>query len=159
MQRKSKILFFALFFLFSLRGMADDITELDPATQDKFREVAGMLRCPTCTGLSVLGSDAPFSVQIKAMVKEQVVAGKSKDDILAFFTTRYGPWILREPPKTGINLVAWFFPVALLCLGPLLIWFFVWRHRKVVSTFGVRSSADVLVEFEDNLAALRKDRA
>ena len=35
------------------------------AKEELYREVAGELRCPTCTGLSVLDSDAPFSVQIK----------------------------------------------------------------------------------------------
>ena len=40
-----------------------------------FRDVAGELRCPTCTGLSVLDSDAKFSVQIKDEVREQLEKG------------------------------------------------------------------------------------
>ena len=34
-----------------------DDTALD---QDVFKDVAADLRCPTCTGISVLDSDAPF---------------------------------------------------------------------------------------------------
>ena len=60
-----------------------------------FKDVAGELRCPTCTGLSVLDSDASFSVQIKDQVDEQIKEGKSKDEILSFFVERYGPWILK----------------------------------------------------------------
>jgi cytochrome c-type biogenesis protein CcmH/NrfF len=97
---------------------------------ENFRDVAADLRCPTCTGISVLDSDAPFSVQIKNEVKDQLAAGKGKSEILRFFTDRYGPWILREPPKEGINLWAWIIPGGILLLGPLLIWYFVWNYRQ-----------------------------
>ena len=125
------------------------------AKGEMFRDVAGSLRCPTCTGLSVLESDARFSQQIKELVLEQVEAGKPKDEILAFFTERYGPWILRAPPKSGVNLLAWVLPLGLLILGPPIVWLTVWRRRRVVSTFGVRPVADVMKEFEDRLAAMR----
>jgi cytochrome c-type biogenesis protein CcmH/NrfF len=98
---------------------------------ENFRDVAADLRCPTCTGLSVLDSDAPFSVQIKNEVKDQLAAGKDKSEILRFFTDRYGPWILREPPKEGINLWAWIIPGGILLLGPILIWYFVWKKDAV----------------------------
>jgi len=97
---------------------------------ENFRDVAADLRCPTCTGISVLDSDAPFSVQIKNEVKDQLAAGKGKTEILRFFTDRYGPWILREPPKEGINLWAWIIPGGILLLGPFLIWYFVWNYRQ-----------------------------
>src|SRR5690606_10513159 len=71
---------------------------------DEFRHIAEQLRCPTCQNLSVLGSDAPFSKQIRDIVGEQMQAGKSEKEIIAFFTERYGPWILREPPKEGVSL-------------------------------------------------------
>lgn len=121
----------------------------------QFRDVANDLRCPTCTGLSVLDSDAPFSKQIKDLVEEKVKEGHSKTEILAFFVDRYGPWILREPPKEGFNILAWVFPVALLTLGPLGVWFFVWRRRRLVHTFGVRSAEEILQEFEDHLLRMK----
>lgn len=125
---------------------------------DEFRDVAGELRCPTCTGLSVLDSDAQFSVQIKDEVKKQLAQGKSKQEILDFFTERYGPWILREPPKSGVNLVAWWLPIALLILGPLGVWFYVWRRPVAVPTYGVRSTAEILREMETELARLKGGR-
>lgn len=123
--------------------------------QLEFLDISKELRCPTCVGLSVLESDAPFSVQIKDIVKEQVVAGKSKDEILTYFTERYGPWILRSPPKKGFNLIAWALPIAVLLGGPPLVWFFVWRKRRIVVTQGVRSTDDILAEMKARLAALR----
>lgn len=122
---------------------------------DTFRDVANELRCPTCTGLSVLDSDAAFSTQIRDIVKEQVAAGKSKPEILKYFTERYGPWILRMPPTAGFNALAWALPLGLLLLGPPLVWFFVWRKRKVVSTMGVRGAEDIVAEMNTQLMALR----
>lgn len=136
----------------------EDVKKVYPTEGPKgeeFMDVAKELRCPTCTGLSVLESDAKFSVQIKDIVKEQVEAGKSKDEILTYFTERYGPWILRSPPKTGFNILAWALPIGVLLLGPPLVWFFVWRKRRVVSTQGVRSSDDILLEMHDKLQILR----
>jgi cytochrome c-type biogenesis protein CcmH/NrfF len=120
-----------------------------------FHDVASSLRCPTCTGLSVLESDARFSQQIKDIVLEQVDAGKSKDEILKYFTERYGPWILRSPPAKGFNILAWALPLAILVLGPPLVWFFVWRRRRVVSTMGVRSAEDIIKEMNMRLEGLR----
>jgi cytochrome c-type biogenesis protein CcmH/NrfF len=123
--------------------------------QDLFRDIASELRCPTCTGLSVLESDAKFSTQIKDIVKEQVEAGKSKDEVLQYFTERYGPWILRAPPKTGFNAIVWVLPSAALLLGPLLVWLLVWRRRPAAPVVAVRSVEEIIREMDERLAALR----
>jgi cytochrome c-type biogenesis protein CcmH/NrfF len=120
--------------------------------QEEFREIAGQLRCPTCTGLSVLDSDASFSVQIQNIVKEKLQEGKSEKEILEFFTLRYGPWILREPPKEGFDLIAWLFPIALMIFGPMLVWLLVWRRSKERQSqqhvVVLRSVEEILEEFE-----------
>jgi cytochrome c-type biogenesis protein CcmH/NrfF len=126
--------------------------------QDLYLEVASELRCPTCTGLSILDSDAAFSVQIKNQVKEQLAAGKSEKEILGFFVERYGPWILRSPPVQGVNSLAWFLPIGAMFLGPLLIWFFLGRKSSVVvaSAFEkVRSSEVIIAEMQARINSLK----
>lgn len=125
------------------------------ALGEQFRDVAKELRCPTCTGLSILESDARFSVQIKDLVKEQVEAGKNKQEILQFFTERYGPWILRSPPKTGFNILAWAIPIGMMLIGPILIWLFVWRKRRVITSLGVRPIEAIVEEMNSRLETLR----
>lgn len=133
------------------------ILETD-ALSEQFRDISQNLRCPTCTGLSVLESDAAFSVQIKDLVQEQVEAGKSKADILDYFEQRYGPWILRSPPKTGFNLLAWGIPLGLLVLGPVMLWILIWRRKTVVDTLGARSDDAIIKELEDRLTTMRTAR-
>ncbi len=122
----------------------------------KFVETASALRCPMCTGLSVLDSDAGFSKQIKDEVKLQVGNGKSKEEILNFFVKRYGPWILREPPKSGLGLLAWGVPSSLLVLGPFFVWFFVWRKRRENEEVPVRPAEHIVAEMKIEIEKLRQ---
>ncbi|RYZ56642.1 MAG: cytochrome c-type biogenesis protein CcmH [Proteobacteria bacterium] len=122
-----------------------------------FRDVAKEFRCPTCTGLSVLESDAGFSVQIKEQVQEQINLGKNHDQIVEYFVERYGAWILREPPAKGINAIAWIVPITLLCLGPILIWLLVWKRRVKADSHGVRSSTVILAEMQESLQRLKRE--
>jgi cytochrome c-type biogenesis protein CcmH/NrfF len=126
---------------------------------DAFRDIAKDLRCPTCTGLSVLESEAKFSVQIKDIVREKMEAGKDRQEILDFFVERYGPWILRSPPKKGFNILAWAFPIAIMLSGPPLIWFFVWRKRKVIQAYGVRSNDSIIEEMHGRITQLKEGKA
>jgi len=160
MNRSVKILGLVLGLCsFAVHSKADDSLKKVYPSEGKvgleFRDIAKELRCPTCTGLSVLESDAQFSVQIKDIVLEQVNAGKSKSEILEHFTERYGPWILRAPPKEGVNLLAWIVPLALLTVGPILLWLLVWRRKKVDHGLKVRPTDDIVAEMNQRIDMLR----
>ena len=144
-------------FAQSTASIAKEFSALPPEQKILFEEISNDLRCPTCTGLSILQSDAAFSLQIRQAVLDQVKTGKERSEIIDFFTERYGLWILREPPKKGFHFLAWLIPSLFLILGPLLIWFFIWRKRQQVSTFGVRPTSEILKEFEEKIKAQRKD--
>lgn len=132
--------------------------KLEGAMKDKFRFVAKDLRCPTCQGMSVLESDAKFSLQIKDMVESKIREGWDKSKILKFFTDRYGPWILREPPKEGFSLVAWVLPIILLLAGPVFLYLGTFRKRIEVPTEGVRGRGMLLEEMLNRLESMKSDR-
>lgn len=119
---KIKLIFILILISFTSFA-ADGLDEnIDPKL---YKEIAGQLRCPSCQGMSVLESDANFSVQIKDEVKRQLLQKKEKNEILRFFSERYGIWILRQPPMHGYHLIIWLLPVAFLLLGGgAIIWFF-----------------------------------
>ena len=135
------------------------LLELDGLSEEQrlsYREVADQLRCPTCNGVSVLQSDAPFSQQIKLIVGQKVRQGESQETIVDYFTDRYGYWIRREPPMEGMHMMAWIPPIAMLILGPFFIWFFFWRRRRSLPHVPVRSAEDILAEMDTRLAELRR---
>ncbi len=110
------VLIIAMGCLFSTPLLAQDAKEL------RLQNLYNQLRCPTCQGLSVKDSEAGFSVQIRNKVDELVDAGKSDEEIRAFFVKRYGEWILRSPPKEGFNLVLWILPGVGIALALILVW-------------------------------------
>ena len=84
--------------------------------EDQVRKIAHELRCPTCQGLSVKESEAGLSLNMKSKIRDMLIAGKSKAEILQFFEERYGEWILRSPKKAGFNLLLWGLPGLLIVL-------------------------------------------
>ncbi len=135
------------------------LEHLTPAQSEQLKEVGNELRCPTCTGLSVLQSDTPFSLEIKNVVAEQIVSGKTNKDILNFFRDRYGLWILRTPPAEGFHWTAWGIPVGACVLGAFAIWLLFWRRRREPERLGVSSTQELLEHMEVELAELRLGRS
>ncbi len=132
-----------------------NVEQLTPQQQELYKVLADELRCPTCTGLSVLQSDAPFSVEIKNAIVEQVQAGKKEKEILNFFNERFGLWILRSPPKEGFHWLAWFLPLGLILFSIVFIWVGFWRKKSAPLSLGLRKTEDILAQMADELASMR----
>lgn len=89
--------------------------------EDRARGIEAQLRCPTCQGLSIADSPAASAAQMRSLVREQLAAGASDDEVRAFFTARYGRWILLDPPPSGPDLALWLVPAAILAIGAALV--------------------------------------
>lgn len=94
---------------------------LDPPREARVQALGKQLRCPMCQGLSIADSSSSAARAQMDKVRELVAAGKSDQEIRDYFTSRYGEWALLEPPATGMNLLVWLLPLALLVGGGLAI--------------------------------------
>lgn len=90
-----------------------------PSPVDRTQRLAAQLRCPVCQSESVADSPSETARQMRALIAEQVAAGYSDQEILAYFVDRYGTWILLDPPPSGGNAVLWMAPAAALLVGGL----------------------------------------
>ena len=97
--------------------------------EERFKKLSNELRCPTCQGLAVKDSEAGFSTSIKGKIRDLMEKGNSDEEIKAYFTERYGEWILRAPPVSGFNLVLWILPGAAIITGFLWV---LYRSKKWV---------------------------
>jgi cytochrome c-type biogenesis protein CcmH len=79
------------------------------------------LRCPVCQGLNVAESRSEAAVAMQARIRELVSLGYSEEQVIAYFTDRYGDWVLLEPPREGLNWLLWLGPVVLLGGGLLSV--------------------------------------
>ena len=92
-----------------------------PALEARVKEVAGLLRCPVCQGLSVADSPSTMAQNMRGQVSELVAAGYDQEQILAYFERSYGEFVRLKPPLRGVNWLVWLAPVAGLLLGALVI--------------------------------------
>jgi cytochrome c-type biogenesis protein CcmH len=101
----------------SPRGQRLEGVALDTRTE----EVAALLRCPVCQGLSVADSPSTMAGNMRAQVKELVAAGYDQEQILAYFERSYGEFVRLQPPLRGVNWLVWLAPVLGLLLGAAVI--------------------------------------
>jgi class 3 adenylate cyclase len=44
---------------------------------------------------------AGLALEMKDVVRQQLAAGRTPDEVKAYFVAKYGEWILLEPPRRG----------------------------------------------------------
>ncbi len=93
----------------------------DVQLESRVFEIAQKLRCPSCVSESVADSSAPIAQQMRVVIQEQLEQGRTDAEIFGYFQDRYGDWILLDPPKRGIHLVAWILPIVIGVLALVVV--------------------------------------
>lgn len=93
-------------------------------------EIAKDLRCAVCQNQPVAESNSDLAKDMRVIIREQLVAGKSRTEILDYFVQRYGDYVLLKPPYARTGTVLWILPPVLLLLLAVLAWFFIRRHAQ-----------------------------
>lgn len=78
--------------------------------------LAKELRCPASLNQSLYESEKPIASELKAKIYELLREGKSREEIFAFFSERYGAQIRYEPAKNASTAVLWVFPAVMIVL-------------------------------------------
>lgn len=94
----------------------------DPALEARATRLAQELRCPVCQGLAIHDSPSPLAQDMRDLIRAQVAAGATDDDVRQYFISKYGEWVLLEPKPEGFNLLVYLLPaLALLAGGGLIV--------------------------------------
>lgn len=118
----------ALSLLLSLSLQAAQVEEAELESQT--RDLARQLRCLVCQGENVWESNSPLAGQMRDLVRDRLQAGESPQQIKTYLESRYGDFVLMEPPKHGLNWLLWLGPFVLLAAGALLLKRTLTRWRK-----------------------------
>ena len=76
-----------------------------------------MIMCPVCPAETIDQAQVEISFQMRAVIREMLAEGRTREEILDYFVDRYGADILAAPPKSGANLLAWILPIVGVVAG------------------------------------------
>lgn len=143
-----------LFLNLSVQAAQVEEDELEAKTRDLSRQ----LRCLVCQGENVWESHSDLAKQMRDHVHDHLKAGESPEQIKAYLESRYGDFVLMEPPKHGLNWLLWLGPFALLITGALVLRRQLVQWRKpAVKTEGAALSEEQRKKIEAALARLEDE--
>lgn len=139
----------ALFGVLSIAAASDPSERLpDPAEEARARAIMQDVRCLVCQNESIDDSEAALAKDLRRIVREQVRAGKSDDQIKQYLTDRYGQFVLLRPSFDPANLVLWLGPFVVVGFGVVLL---IGRLRNR------QPDAELSQAEEERIARLSKD--
>jgi cytochrome c-type biogenesis protein CcmH len=92
------------------------------------------LRCLVCQGQSIDESNAPLAADLRRLIRQQIQAGQSDEEIKNFLVARYGAFVLMKPPVRQDTFFLWFGPGLLVLVGGAVIGVTVLRARRRLAT-------------------------
>lgn len=100
----------------------------DPAQEARARELFREVRCMVCQNESIDDSNAELAGDLRRLVRDEIKAGKTDDQVRAHLTDRYGEFVLLKPAFSWGNAVLWGAPFVVVVLGLWLL-FRSFRNR------------------------------
>ena len=104
----------------------------DPKIEQRMRALTEQLRCLVCQNETLADSRADLAEDLRKEIREQMKAGKSDQEIIAFLTQRYGDFVLYKPPVKSTTYLLWFGPFVLLIGGTAVLFRFLKRRREMI---------------------------
>lgn len=105
----------------------------DPALEARAEALSKDIRCQVCQNEDIDDSAAPLAADMRRLIRQQILAGKTDQQILDFLVQRYGDNVLERPPVVPMTWPLWFGPALLLVIaaGALAI---AARRRRAASS-------------------------
>jgi cytochrome c-type biogenesis protein CcmH len=89
----------------------------DAAQEARAERIGRQLRCLVCQDESIEDSGADLARDLRRIIRQQVVAGRSDAQIVDWLVARYGNFVRLCPPFDAFTLLLWGSPVLALLAG------------------------------------------
>ena len=104
----------------------------DPKIEQRMKALTEQLRCLVCQNETLADSRADLAEDLRKEIREQMQAGKSDQEIVAFLTQRYGDFVLYKPPVKSTTYLLWFGPFVLLFAGTGVLYRYLKKRRELI---------------------------
>ncbi len=125
----------------------------DPALEARAREISRELRCLVCQNQSIDDSDAELARDLRLLVRERLMTGDSDQAVLDYVTSRYGDFVLLEPPFRPDTYALWLGPAVIVGAGAVALAAVLRRRRRAAA----EALAPLSAEEERRIADLLAD--
>jgi cytochrome c-type biogenesis protein CcmH len=133
---KSRFTFHLLLLLsITVPVLADEARPMaqDPVLEERLMNLSRELRCLVCQNETLADSRADLAVDLRNEIREQMKAGKTDQEIIAFLTARYGDFVLYRPPVKAATYFLWFGPFVLLLAGLFVLFRYLRQRRQLIT--------------------------
>ncbi|MDX1624084.1 MAG: cytochrome c-type biogenesis protein [Gemmatimonadota bacterium] len=103
---------------------------LSPEQEKRARRLADRMKCPVCRSQSIRQSNSFMAEDMERKIRVLVAEGKTDEEIVDYFVSRFGEYILLAPPKRGFNLGAYVVPFLAVLAGGLGVLFATRRWKR-----------------------------
>lgn len=126
-----------LILLPAMTFAAIDVYQFDSVEHEqRFRGLIEQLRCPKCQNQSISDSDADIAQDMRSQVATMIRDGRSNDEIVGYFTERYGDFVNYKPPVNAQTLILWAGPVIVFIIGFVLVLVQIRRAKMLAESKG-----------------------
>ena len=103
----------------------------DPAIENEANEIFSLVLSPFCPGRVLLDCPSRQASELKNEIREKLVTGVTREEILADLRAEYGDTISSVPSTEGFGLLAWLAPIVFLLGGFLfMLWWLVRKQKE-----------------------------
>lgn len=112
-----KKIFIVIFFFYShVQSVEPDEILADQKLENVARLIGKELRCLVCQNEDIQNSNADIAKDLRILVRKMLSEGKNKNEIISFIHSRYGDFVLFNPPLRFDTSILWFLPIIFLIL-------------------------------------------
>lgn len=93
----------------------------DPQKEARFKKLSEELRCLVCQNQTIADSNAGLAMDLRMELHKLVLKGASDDEIKDFMVSRYGDFVLYNPPVKITTYLLWFGPFILVIIAFVIL--------------------------------------
>jgi cytochrome c-type biogenesis protein CcmH len=99
----------------------------DPTLERRAEAIGRELRCLVCQNESIEESEAGLAHDLRLLIRRRLVTGDSDRQVIDYLVSRYGIFVLLDPPFQPVTWLLWLTPPVLLIVATGVL---AWRARR-----------------------------
>tara|TARA_B100000989_G_scaffold287894_1_gene257976 strand:- start:1336 stop:1731 length:396 start_codon:yes stop_codon:yes gene_type:complete len=103
----------SIFINFEIKAIEPDEILDDQILENRAKYISKELRCLVCQNEDINNSNADIARDLRLLIRDELLDGKTDREIINFIHSRYGDFILYKPPIKLYTIFLWIFPFVL----------------------------------------------